>query len=71
MCKASPKFRSAWLRSKVRQKMQFGMIGRGRMGGSIVRRLMHRGQDLSYEDLRYEDLRHTFGGHVEAKAAAA
>ena len=51
--------------------MQFGMIGRGRMGGSIVRRLMHRGQDLPYEDLRYEDLRHAFGGHVEAKAAAA
>jgi hypothetical protein len=61
MCKASPKFRSAWLRSKVRQRMQPGMIGRGRMGGNVVRRFMHEGHDL----------RHAFGGRVAAKAAAA
>ena len=46
--------------------MQPGMIGLGRMGGTIVRRLVHRGQDLHHEDLR-----HAFGGAVEAKAAAA
>lgn len=61
MCNASPKFRSAWLRSKVRQKMQPGMIGLGRMGGNVVRRFMHEGHDL----------RHAFGGRVAAKAAAA
>ena len=66
MCKASPKFRSAWLRGKVRQQMQPGMTGPGRMGGDIVRRLMHKGQDL-----RHEDLRRAFGGHVRPNAAAA
>jgi hypothetical protein len=61
MCKASPEFRNAWLRGKVRQKMQLGMIGLGRMGGTIVRRLMRKGHGL----------RHACGGRVEAKAAAA
>jgi len=41
--------------------MQPGMIGRGRMGGNVVRRFMHEGHDL----------RHAFGGRVAAKAAAA
>ena len=41
--------------------MQLGMIGPGRMGGNVVRRLMHEGHDL----------RHGFGGHDATKAAAA
>ena len=41
--------------------MQLGMIGPGRMGGNIVRRLTRKGHDL----------RHAFGGHVDANAAAA
>jgi 6-phosphogluconate dehydrogenase len=48
--------------------MQIGMIGLGRMGGDLVRRLQRRVHSCVVFDrgrARVEALRKPFGGHVE------
>jgi 6-phosphogluconate dehydrogenase len=47
--------------------MQLGMIGLGRMGASMVSRLLQGGHQYVVFDMKLSAMRFEFGGHIEKK----